>query len=1308
MSAAVELLQLTNAEQRILDEQKTGLQNENKPVPSVRGVLSYAGTLERIFMAVGCLCCIIAGALNPLLTVIYGQLVGAFQDFTNGTIDGSQLSSRVSRFALYFVYLAVGMFVFIYIATVTFFLCAERITRRLRLTYLKAVLRQNIAFFDVLGVGQVTSTLNSDVHLVHEAISGKVSLTLTASATCVTAFIITYVEYWKLALVLMSTVAAMTAANSLGTRLAVRYSKSALAASSQSNSVAEEALRSYKHVAAFGIHQELQDKYCRQLRYARSQSLKARSAVALMTATFMGVMYLSSGLSFWQGSRFLVAGEMSSSAIITCSMAIIISSLTIGKVAPNAQAFVTGIASASRLLEAIRRISPLDPFSTSGLKPDDISGEIRFKAIKLVYPSRPDALALDGLDFTVPAGKMTAVLGPSGCGKSSIIGLIERFYDPVAGSITLGNIDIRELNLQWLRQQVSLVSQEPVLFRTTLFENISYGLVEGKKGPSSIGSAAEWVRQRVIEAAKMANAHDFILTLPQGYETDVGSMGTQLSGGQRQRIAIARAVISNPKILLLDEATAALDTKSERLVMDALQRASRGRTTIFITHRLSSIKHADQIIVMSGGRVVESGTHESLANAQGGVYAAALDQQRLLPQAKVSEADGFDGSSSQASTSYIQSSTRHVSKDELAEEVLEEKKKPNVKTSKSVEDIEAGNRDTGEAPDTTSYSVGSLIKLASSLNRPELPLVLTALICCLLSGAVVPVQSLFFAHSVDSLSLPPSMYSELRSQVDFWSLMYLMLGVVAFTTWSIQGLCLGYCSEALTLRARARALRSILSQDVAFFDRPKHATGALASVLSTSAAQLAGLGGAVLSTVLTAFATLAGGIVLSLVVGWRLALVCTSTVPLVLASGWLRLRVLASIEARVRDAHAGSAAYAADALVSIRTVATLCLEDHVLKRYDGIVSRASATNTRSILSASALYAASQSMVFLVAALGFWYGGTLIADHSYTMFQYFVCFAALVSGSQSVGAVFSFAPDISKAMHAGRDFKRLLDAKPKIDVWSEAGGELSDCKGMIELHGVSFSYENRPGTMALQNISLKIQPRQTVALVGHSGCGKSTIISLLERFFDPDQGRVTVDGVDLRSLNIRKYRSLTSLVGQEPVLYQGTIRQNIVLGAGREAVTEQEIESACRDANILAFIQSLPDGFATEVGSSGVMLSGGQRQRLAIARALLRDSPILLLDEATSALDGESEAAVQVALNTASRNRTTITVAHRLRTVRDADLICVMARGRIVEQGTHDQLMKLRGQYAEMVQLQSLEESTPMLETVGEHTGEINL
>lgn len=427
-----------------------------------------------------------------------------------------------------------------------------------------------------------------------------------------------------------------------------------------------------------------------------------------------------------------------------------------------------------------------------------------------------------------------------------------------------------------------------------------------------------------------------------------------------------------------------------------------------------------------------------------------------------------------------------------------------------------------------------------------------------------------------------------------------------------------------------------------------------------------------------------------MVIGWKLALVCTATIPLVLGCGWARLRMLALFESKVRKAHEDSANYAAEAITAIRTVASLSLGDHVLAHYSSILATTSSKSLKSILKASTLYAASQSVVFLVAALGFWYGGELISTHEYSMLQFFICFAALISGSQSVGAVFSFAPDISKATSAAGELKTLFDRIPDIDTTKPTGTGIQSCEGLIQIRDVSFRYPSRPKQLVLENLTLTVRPGCFVALVGPSGCGKSTVISLLERFFDPSTGQILVDNQDISTLNVNDYRRLISLVSQEPTVYQGSIRDNIVLGSSDD-VEEDAIIRVCKEANIYDFIMSLPAGFATIVGSRGTLLSGGQKQRLAIACALLRNTKILLLDEATSALDADSEKVVQEALNTARRGRTTLCVAHRLTTIRDADEICFLDQGRVIERGSHEELMSRGGQYANLVHMQSLQE-----------------
>lgn len=330
------------------------------------------------------------------------------------------------------------------------------------------------------------------------------------------------------------------------------------------------------------------------------------------------------------------------------------------------------------------------------------------------------------------------------------------------------------------------------------------------------------------------------------------------------------------------------------------------------------------------------------------------------------------------------------------------------------------------------------------------------------------------------------------------------------------------------------------------------------------------------------------------------------------------------------------------------------------------------------------------MATLCTALGFWYGGTLIGKGEYSIFQFFLCFNAIVFGAQSAGTVFAFAPDMGKAKHAAASMKALFDRRPAIDTWSKEGTAVETLEGHIEFRDVHFRYPTRPETAVLRGLDLQIKPGQYIALVGASGCGKSTTISLLERFYNPLSGEILIDGQELSSINLIEYRSRIALVSQEPTLYQGTIRENILLGAPDESkISEAQIEQACRDANIYDFVTSLPDGFATMVGSKGSMLSGGQKQRIAIARALLNDPRILLLDEATSALDSESEKVVQQALDAAAKGRTTVAVAHRLSTIQRADVIYVIDQGRVAERGTHAELMRKKGRYCELVNLQNL-------------------
>ncbi|KAL4258269.1 GTPase-activating protein [Pleurotus pulmonarius] len=1243
----------------------------------------YSTRFELTLDAIGLVAASAAGAAQPLMSLLFGNLVQAFvvfaQDVLGARSGNAEAAARVPQAAAdfrrsaannasYLVYIGLGMFVCTYIYMFTWVYTGEVNAKRIRELYLKAVLRQDIAWFDNTGAGEVATRIQTDTHLVQQGISEKVPITVSFVAALITGFVLAYIRCWQLALALSSILPCIAIAGGVMTKFVTKYTQASLNHVADSGTLAEEVISTIRTAQAFGSQKVLSEVYDSHVERSQADNYKSALAHGAGFSVFFFIVYSSYGLAFSFGTTLINSGHATPGEVINSFLAILIGSLSLGLLAPELQAITNARGSAAKLFATIDRVPDIDSSSTEGRCPTDVQGEIVFENVSFNYPSRPSVPVVRDLSIRFRAGETAALVGASGSGKSTIISLLERFYDPLSGIVKLDGINIKDLNIKWLRSQIGLVSQEPALFATTILENVAHGLVNTPYEHSTHDERFKLVR----EACLKANAHDFISKLPLGYDTLVGEHGFLLSGGQKQRVAIARAIVSDPRILLLDEATSALDTQSEGIVQDALDKATAGRTTIIVAHRLSTIKNANIIYVMGGGDILEQGTHDELMRTVDGAYAKLVRTQNLRDHAEEPRDNEYD--------------TERGSESEEKEKA--EPEDINLARKNTVHSLcnELAEHQINEDDDLSLYEL--LYRLAL-LNREGWRRYIIGIISAIMTGLIWPAFGIVYAKGIEGFSLEEP--SQRRFAGDRNALWFFIIAIISIFSISTQNSMFSSAAGMLTARLRKLSFKAILRQDVKFFDQQEHNSGSLTSALSDNPQKVHGLAGITLGAIIQSISTIIGGSAIGLAFGWKLALVGIACTPILVSIGYIRLRIVVLKDQVNKLEHESSAQLACEAAGSIRTVASLTREHQCVDLYRESLEEPLRRSNKTALWSSGLYALSQSMTFFVIALVYWYGSRLVASQEYSTVQFFVCLMSTTFGAIQAGNVFIFVPDISSARGAGSAIIKLVDSTPEIDADSPEGKNLDKTRihGRIRFEAVHFRYPTRPSVRVLRGLSLTIEPGTYVALVGASGCGKSTIVQLIERFYDPIEGTIHLDNERISELNIANYRQQVALVSQEPTLYADTIRFNILLGATKPQsdVTQKELEDACRNANILEFIQSLPNGFDTQVGGKGSQLSGGQKQRIAIARALLRNPKVLLLDEATSALDSGSESVVQEALDQAAKGRTTVAVAHRLSTIQNADLIYFIKEGRVSESGTHDQLLGKRGDYFEYVQLQ---------------------
>ena len=1251
---------------------------EKKSISIFKLYFHISGTSEIILSVIAIIMTIGAGCSNAIMNWIFGDSSNSFTMATEIDVIKEFLPKDIFDILFEYImedviepiinkkinqFLIIGavMFVCNFLMMFLWSYLALRQVHWLKNNYFRIILNQEQGWFDENNAFEFATKVQAQLEQIELGLGDRLGQFIMMLTELIAGFVVAFIASWELTLILLTSFPFI-----IGGALIMTFTLKNLIVNSRktyeiAGGVAEELLYNIKTVTSFANFDYEINRFGNLIdkveEYDQKKSFYSGISVGIIIfGIFFGytvtLLYARKLIMDSLNERNTILDmiyedieeqKISIGEIQKVLFSIIASIVAIGQLAPNVQTIKASCAASSDYFTLYERKQKIY-ISEKNVKPerDSIKGKIEFKNIKFIYPSdKSQRPILNNLNLEIEAGKKVAFVGESGCGKSTTVNLIERLYDPVEGQILIDGIDIKEFNLEYLRNLIGYVQQEPVLFNKSIKDNLIFGrqqLLEELGNPDEL----------IKEACKEAYIEDFILRNHDKYDYVVGVKGNKLSGGQKQRIAIARAILTKPKILILDEATSALDNQSEKEVQEALDNISKTNiTTLIIAHRLSTIKNADVIYALKAGQVVEKGTHQELLD-KNGYYAN-------LVKAQIGTEDNH----------------KEIEKIKSLKKILTRRLSSKFSTIIEHEEMEKENQVIDKKK--IEIKLGEIFEL---LADNKLDLILGS-VGGFIYGVGTPIAGLFLGKVLTALS--PQDKEIIKKDGLRWSLYHLGIAVIGgialfLKTWKLEGL-----GAVVTSKMRKKVFKKYLELNLAFYDIDYNSPGSLLTKLSIDTTKISALVLSIFGSVISAVGGIIFSIILGMIYDWKLGLISTAFLPFTLFFTVFKAYFRANGSQGNYDLKIEAGSLLSECVINTKTIFSFNFQQKAIDLYSSILEKENCGNLKTGIISGLLFGLGIFITYACRATLIKCSFIFMKKQTLT-YDNMICALNCLLTLGGICHSLMLLAEIPKARTSFRSLFNIIKTPSEINAFEEENKDKlfpEEFKGKIEFKNVTFAYPTKPENLILRNLSLTINPGQHVALVGFSGSGKSTIIQLIERFYDPVEGEVLIDEINIKDYNLYKLRKKIGLVSQEPNLFKRSIYENILYG--RLDAEKDEVVQAAEKAAIDKFFKN------DQKGKKEEPVSGGEKQRLAIARAFLKDPSILLLDEATSALDKESEIEVQKSLSELQKGRISVSVAHRLNTIIDSDVIFYLELGKVKEQGTHDELLAKKGKYYTLYQ-----------------------